>query len=1013
MICAFLSWLREHFLVMLLALTTALFITFLPIETYANTDIVTNVLIVLNKVVSLLIDLFILIIDIAILAMQYFMHKASEIDPQITIVWTYIRDLANYGFIFLLMIAAFLNIFDIQWGDFDIHSLIPKFIVAALMVNFSYLFVYLLVDFADVLEAFIYTKLSVGTLGPHAAGIGEALGTALQYNTLDTASALDVSALLIRSLVSAIILYFMMFEFIALAAINATRIFWIWILSILSPLYFLGKTTSLLSKLSDDWMSNLTKWVFVNVKIAFFLSLAVTTAVTLAPSDYTQLNENLPIVASEARSTDPASIEDINKVIGVTNEEDPLSIPSLLRYAFVLGVIFLGIQQAITGSGMAPSQLSASALRGRFESRAKKVGKGALATADFGGNKMLEKIGKLFDNSEAKKKDGDAAAKNAIAQLGDKKKDHAEKKAAEYADKAYEEHIASGKDASTFIKKDVIEARKKEILDNNEFHDHEDVQAARKASDDKYDNSRGAKIAKQFKAAKSGAMNILTAPTRVLGGIKADREKYQYQREKFMGQFDPAKTITYAEKNKALEGMKKKDEKSTDNELFDLKLNKLEEELGNIDRLQDPDAYESKQYEIDMHRQSKSSEAIREAEKKFAGLGADGLKRYLESKDLGVKDKDGKLVLTSKSKELDIMGAAELTAAFNMLRKSDPNSDGGKYLVANGLSGLMDNSSISSAVNSGNDKLFNYLLGDALYQATGKSAKDFQDGALAVKSTREKANRSLVNDTVDQDSQAQFKFLNDNLATAKSRFNNGTGFIDRNSFNKIQQVIKHDDVDLDVNQLEQFELSISDFLNEAQTHSSTKRDISRLEKLKNTIQKKKSAVHDKKGSELVRSKGQNLSRILSSSYPQGLSPDSLPEIQSALKSIKNISIHDLRDFQSAITQSSLPLSDPEVEVIISDLNQKFSNGLKDINSNQKYDVLKDYLQLNLSDPVIVERAMDKNFVVPRSGIVVPGSPSHGSEVKQLINDRASDPGALYANDFQKRKASLINKVDKS
>ena len=81
-------------------------------------------------------------------------------------IWVVIRNIVNIVFVFLLLIVAFYNVASGLWGgggegSFALKTVMPKFIVAVIVVNFSFLGCKVILDTANVLSMAVYDLATV------------------------------------------------------------------------------------------------------------------------------------------------------------------------------------------------------------------------------------------------------------------------------------------------------------------------------------------------------------------------------------------------------------------------------------------------------------------------------------------------------------------------------------------------------------------------------------------------------------------------------------------------------------------------------------------------------------------------------------------------------------------------------------------------------------------------------------------------------------------------------------
>jgi len=76
--------------------------------------------------------------------------------------WELTRDLANIGFIFILLYLSFLTI--LQLGGGNVRSLVVRLIIVALLINFSLFFTKVVIDSSNILALGFYNNIQVTTV---------------------------------------------------------------------------------------------------------------------------------------------------------------------------------------------------------------------------------------------------------------------------------------------------------------------------------------------------------------------------------------------------------------------------------------------------------------------------------------------------------------------------------------------------------------------------------------------------------------------------------------------------------------------------------------------------------------------------------------------------------------------------------------------------------------------------------------------------------------------------------
>ena len=103
----------------------------------------------------------------------------------IDVAWKTMRDLANIGFIFILIWLAISTILGV--GEHDVKHTLSKLILVAILLNFSLFFTKIIIDASNILAIAFFNAIIVqgsGTTGTGATGIGDAFMGAFRLQGL-------------------------------------------------------------------------------------------------------------------------------------------------------------------------------------------------------------------------------------------------------------------------------------------------------------------------------------------------------------------------------------------------------------------------------------------------------------------------------------------------------------------------------------------------------------------------------------------------------------------------------------------------------------------------------------------------------------------------------------------------------------------------------------------------------------------------------------------------------------
>ncbi|MFA5069837.1 MAG: hypothetical protein WC528_00995 [Patescibacteria group bacterium] len=317
---------------------------------------------ILMRIVGFLANLLVQIINILVAVAKYndFINATAVVKG-----WVIVRDVCNMLFIAILLVIAFGTIF--KWEAYRYTRLLPKFILMAVLINFSKFICGFFIDFFQVLMMTFVNAFAGVAAGNFINGLHlremvsfrEDAGTDVSLSGVFGALLLAVTLLLIAVVVMLVITIFLLF-----------RIMMLWILVVLSPLAFVlrawpGKGERYASEWWDQFTNNLTSGPI----LAFFiwLSLSVMTLSSGDPETTCQgTNPNvagIPCVdtTEQTASTTAPTTGVSGKVastISAISESD-----TLLSYIISIAMLMGSLMMAQKMGGMG-GQLAGQALGG-------------------------------------------------------------------------------------------------------------------------------------------------------------------------------------------------------------------------------------------------------------------------------------------------------------------------------------------------------------------------------------------------------------------------------------------------------------------------------------------------------------------------------------------------------------------------------------------------------------------------------------------------------------------------
>jgi hypothetical protein len=213
------------------------------------------------------------------LMMDQGIYKAVLVDSTaIKIGWETIRDFCNMFFIFFLLIVAFATVLRIS--EYSAKVILPKFLIAIFMINFSMEITKLVIDFGQV---FMYEIR--GWMGDFSGttGGGSSLTSIVDYfNEYFNASATNITADSAIAILFAAAYSFMLgFTYIMMAGFLLIRLLMFAVLMILSPFAFFANIFPGTRHYSSDWWRSIMKYSLFGPIFIFFVFISATMAFEL------------------------------------------------------------------------------------------------------------------------------------------------------------------------------------------------------------------------------------------------------------------------------------------------------------------------------------------------------------------------------------------------------------------------------------------------------------------------------------------------------------------------------------------------------------------------------------------------------------------------------------------------------------------------------------------------------------------------------------------------------------
>jgi hypothetical protein len=300
--------------------------------------------------------------------------------------WSQVRNLCNMFFILGLLIIAFSTI--LRYENYSIKRMLPKLIIMAVLINFSRFFCELLIGASNILMSSF-----AGVAASYTGGIVDMLGL---NHLLEISKAQNVQleswSIFYAILLALCLIVISMVVMLGFMIILVGRLVAFAILTILSPLAFLGFAMPGGGRIWSRWWGEFTKYLIAGPALAFFYWVALTIGSNTA-QNFKNLRE-----AVSATKVDPQAVNAAVSKIGDWN--------NMMRFVIGIAILIaaLKVVQSIGGMGANAGMNMANNLKNRGLSAGRKVagaGKkvagaplvGAKALSSFGIDKLHQKSG--------------------------------------------------------------------------------------------------------------------------------------------------------------------------------------------------------------------------------------------------------------------------------------------------------------------------------------------------------------------------------------------------------------------------------------------------------------------------------------------------------------------------------------------------------------------------------------------------------------------------------------------
>ncbi len=197
--------------------------------------------------------------------------------------WKIVRDVANLGFVLVIIIIAFAVI--LRFREYGTQKLLFRLIAAAILVNFSLTIAGVFINFSQVVTNFFWSRMSFQ--GSVLGSLMSSLNPTKLFSELQSPNLLQTIlsviggytiALAIGPLFMAIFNIAAIFVFMTMALLFLIRFIYLTFLLVISPIVWLFWVIPAFSGQFKKWWHSFFNWVFFAPASAFFIYLAFQSA---------------------------------------------------------------------------------------------------------------------------------------------------------------------------------------------------------------------------------------------------------------------------------------------------------------------------------------------------------------------------------------------------------------------------------------------------------------------------------------------------------------------------------------------------------------------------------------------------------------------------------------------------------------------------------------------------------------------------------------------------------------
>ena len=297
--------------------------------------------------------LLIVLINLVVWVAQY---NGFITSPAVSTGWTILRDICNMFFILVLLVIAFTT--TLNFENYSMKRLLPRFIIAAVLINFSKLICGVAIDFVQIIMlTFVNGFRDIGA-GNLADMLGITKLLTIDPNNATAASTLSVLGTYILALLYVVIAGGVIAVILVLLIM---RIVMIWIYVVLSPLPYLMMVLPKTQPYAGQWVSQFVSALVSGPILAFFIWLSFASAtIGSRGQDIIGINQNS---SSENESKYIQQFNDTSVGLAESGSSD-----GILKFIISIGLLIGGVMITKQAGG------TVGQIAGRFSDRLQKGG---------------------------------------------------------------------------------------------------------------------------------------------------------------------------------------------------------------------------------------------------------------------------------------------------------------------------------------------------------------------------------------------------------------------------------------------------------------------------------------------------------------------------------------------------------------------------------------------------------------------------------------------------------------